>query len=90
VNGRLDGPIRAAAGLDGGEIAPLQGLAIFRQSQFPQRKEIVGYVRAFQTTVGAVEDFMAVLGYLGDSASDVCAEDIKAGGPSAIRRACRL
>jgi len=74
MNGRLHGPIRAAAGLDGREIGPLQGLAIFRQIQLPEGKEFVGHVQSFQAAVGTVEDFMAgidtedskVLGYLGE------------------------
>src|SRR5205807_6178150 len=52
---RLDGPVGRAASLDRGEVPPLEGLLVFRQDQFPERKECVPDLQSFQAGMGTVE-----------------------------------
>jgi hypothetical protein len=74
VERRLNGPIGAAAGLNGGKIGPLQGFEILRQVELPKWIKIFGHTQAFETAVGTVDEIMTyldtetskVLGYPGE------------------------
>src|SRR5262245_51687991 len=71
--GRFDGPIRAAAGDDRGEVAALKGLAIVGDDQLPQRIELVVDLQSFHPRVQAKNKVMLrvdalaaeLFGYLG-------------------------
>ncbi|HTS65972.1 MAG TPA: hypothetical protein VMH28_28315 [Candidatus Acidoferrales bacterium] len=71
---RLDGPVFATAGFDGGEIQAIEGGLVLREQEFPEREEVFADVEAFEATVRAVEDFVTcvnaltaeIVGYLGE------------------------
>jgi hypothetical protein len=52
-------PVRAAAGFNGSEIVPFEGVLIFGKIDFPERKEILSNVQTFLASAGTIQEFMA-------------------------------